>query len=75
MAAADDDRLIGQTGIIAFLDSGEKCIAIDVNDRQSIQFRVGDRAFGFARRASIGMIDIKDPGAVTTQRGHVPNHP
>ena len=39
-AAADDDRLGDQGGIVAFLDRGVEGVAVDVGDRELCEFRM-----------------------------------
>ena len=50
MAAADDDGLVADIGVIAFFYTGIKGIAIHVGDGKGGEFRVGQHA----RRAAGG---------------------
>jgi hypothetical protein len=54
LAAADDDRLVGDIWIVAFLDGGVERVAIDVGQRQRRQCRVANQARRAACAASPG---------------------
>ena len=44
LAAADDHRQVGEPGIVALLDAGIEGVAVDMGDRQRIQFRMAGHA-------------------------------
>ena len=51
-AAADDERLIGEAGIVALLDRGVERIAIDMGDRKRAKLRVDEQPRRPAGRAA-----------------------
>ena len=54
LAAADDDGLVGQIGIVAFLDSRVKRIAVDMGERQRCQCVMANQARRSAGQAAFG---------------------
>src|SRR5215831_14135418 len=63
MAAADDDGAITQAGIVTLFDGGIKGVAIDVSDRQPIEFLMADQAMLAATRTTPGAVTGKGVGA------------
>ena len=54
LAAADDDRPVGNVRIIALLDRGVERVAVDMGDRQRGQGRMPDQARRAAGAAALG---------------------
>src|SRR5690242_2696078 len=40
LSAADDHRLVGKRGVVAFFDGGIERVAVDMGDRQGVDLRV-----------------------------------
>ena len=54
LAPADDDRLVGERGVVALFDGGVEGVAVDMGDRQRKQVLVAQQARGAAGRAARG---------------------
>ena len=51
-SAADDQRLVGERGVVALFDRGVERIAIDMRERKVVEFAMTDEARGAAIRAT-----------------------
>ena len=69
-AAADDDRLVGERGIVALLDRGVERIAIEVRDGQPLELVVDDQADRAARGAAGDAGRVRAGQAIAAQHGH-----
>jgi len=67
LAAADDDGVIGEGGIVAFLDAGIEGIAIDMGDGEGVEFGVMEEARGAAEVAAAG--PERGPGQAVATEG------
>ena len=68
VAAADDHRLVGKVGIVAFLDRGVESVAIHMGDGQAGQFRMGQHARGPAGGAA--RAGVEGGKAIAAKGGH-----
>ena len=72
-AAADDQRLVGELGMVALLDRGVERVAVDVRDRETEQLLMSDqprraagraarrRPLGLERRRTVAAKDCRPP--------------
>jgi hypothetical protein len=74
VAAADDDRLVAQAGVVALLDAGIEGVAVDVGDAEGGKLGVGDQAGRSAGQAagrpSIGLACDAAVSAQGRKQGH-----
>ena len=66
LAAADDDGVIGEVGIVALLDAGIEGIAIDMGDGEAVKLGVVEEAGGAADVAAAGA-DGRPGQAISTK--------
>ena len=59
LAAADDDGLVHQARVVAFLDGGVEGVAVDVGERQLVDFAVVDEARAFAFGAAARLAGLR----------------